>query len=146
MACYQIAKTCSASVSRIFLFLWRLPLGNTWICGHISILKIQLRTKINLFCVCVTVTFVLAEFVHIRNISAITDPILTKLLNPFFFVGFHFFGHKMLQTHNFLDLKFSGSKFLLNSEFLWTQNHFLTQNYFDPKNVTPKEGFVQNTF
>ena len=81
----------------------------------------------------------------VKEASAVCRSFLDGVV-IFIFVGFHFFGHKMLQTHNFLDLKFSGSKFLLNSEFLWTQNHFLTQNYFDPKNVTPKEGFVQNTF
>ena len=81
----------------------------------------------------------------VKEASAVCRSFLDGVV-IFIFEGFHFFGHKMLQTHNFLDLKFSGSKFLLNSEFLWTQNHFLTQNYFDPKNVTPKEGFVQNTF
>ena len=44
----------------------------------------------------VQVTFVLATFVHIKNISAITDPILTKRLNliflgPLIFLDQHLF-------------------------------------------------------
>ena len=43
----------------------------------------------------VLAAFVLATFVHIKNISAITDPILTKLFAPTF-----------LGALNFLDQKF----------------------------------------
>ena len=49
-------------------------------------------------------TFVLATFVHISNISAVADPILTKLLYPIFgaliFVD-HIFLTKLLQAQNF---------------------------------------------
>ena len=36
----------------------------------------------------VKATYVLATFVHIRNISAVTDPILTKLFGPNFWGPF----------------------------------------------------------
>ena len=47
--------------------------------------------------------FVLAIFFHIRNISAVTDPILTKLFEPNFlgaliFLGEHLFWTKYLST------------------------------------------------
>ena len=45
------SKTSNVSekISILVTFLW---LGNTWICGHFSILKNRLRTKINFFHVC----------------------------------------------------------------------------------------------
>ena len=54
-------------------------------------------------------TFVLVTFVHIRNISAVTDPILTKLCEPTF----------------------------LYLEIIWTQN-FVGPHFFDPKFYRPK--------
>ena len=50
-------------------------------------------------------TFVQATFVHIRNISAVTDPILTKLFGPDFLQALNFFGPKILLTQSFFGLK-----------------------------------------
>ena len=76
----------------------------------------------------VKATFVLVTFVHIRNVWAITDPILTKLF-WLKFVGALMFGTKIFEQ------KFFGTKilFYLNKfgpKFLWT-NFFSTKNFFN---------------
>ena len=55
--------------------------------------------------------YVLATFVNIRNILAVTDPMLTK-----------FFGPTSCSTHTFLD-----------PNIFWTQQFFFLQNFLDPK-------------
>ena len=62
--------------------------------------------------------FVLGTFVHDRNISAITDPILTKLLGP------NLFGDL-----EFLDQHFAWPKFLDRTIF-WTQNYDLRLRFW----------------
>ena len=64
----------------------------------------------------VQATFVLATFVHERNILAIPDPILTKLLGP------NFLGAFFLFTFTLLDPNFFGPKKSLEPKFFWTQN------------------------
>ena len=63
------------------------------------------------------VTFVRATFVHIKNISGITDPILTKL-----------FETKLLGDLIFL------TKILFNPKFSGPKN-FWPKNFFGPKKV-----------
>ena len=50
-------------------------------------------------------TFVLAKFVHIGNISAVTDPILTKLSDQFFgglnFWDQNFWNFDFFSTHKY---------------------------------------------
>ena len=55
----------------------------------------------------VQATFVLVTFVHIRNISAVTDPILTKFFVPNFLVALNFF------WQNFFGAKFVWPTFCL---------------------------------
>ena len=66
----------------------------------------------------VQATFVLATFVHIRNISAVTDQILTKLFGPNI-LGVLLFSTKILFEQNavpqiFGTLKSIGPKILLD--------------------------------
>ena len=67
-------------------------------------------------------TFVLVTFVHIRKISAVTDPILTKLCEPKFFAPGNYLDPKFcwtsfFWTHNFLDPKYRDLFFL--TWFFW---------------------------
>ena len=95
-------------------------------------------------------TFVLVTFVHIRNISAVTDRILTKHLGPDFFQTLTFLIKIFLpifcliqffwDLKNFVNLKYLDLIFCLDTNFFehifWTQyysdiNIFLTQHYSD---------------
>ena len=98
----------------------------------------------------VQATFVLATFVHIRNISAVTDLILTKLFVPNFwqaliflhtkFCGPTFFGPKIFQIKIFfrskisLDTKFCWRKVFLDTK-LFSTLKFLDQIFFLTKFV-----------
>ena len=78
-------------------------------------------------------TFVLAIFAHIRNISAVTDPILTKIFRPnlltaVIFWDQNFFGPKILWTLNFFHLNF-WTHIFLDFKFLWP-TFFWTSNFF----------------
>ena len=78
----------SLSVSWTLTLVWTNPPPKTFVSCHGSnfdkILKVgswECIEQIPTFTVTfVQATFVLATFVHIRSISAVTDPILTKLL------------------------------------------------------------------
>ena len=70
----------------------------------------------------------MATFVNISNISAVADPILTKLLGPDYlgaliFVGQHFSG-----------LNFFLTKYFLEQKFFSTPNFFY-QHFFGPNFV-----------
>ena len=72
----------------------------------------------------VQATFVLATFVHIRDISFVTDPILTKRL-----------GQDFLQASTVvIDIFFP--KFSL-TEFFWDLKNFLDQKFCEPKIFRP---------
>ena len=60
---------------------------------------------------CVHATYVLVTFVHISNISAVIDPILTKLFGPnilgaSIFVNKFFFGTRFFCTKSFFEPNF----------------------------------------
>ena len=85
-------------------------------------------------------TFGLGTFVHISNISDVTDPIFTKLFGPNIFGGWNIFRPKELRSQ-FLLLKIFWSQFLFWPNFFYPKL-FLTQflptfffnpNFFDPK-------------
>ena len=94
-------------------------------------------------------TFVWAIFVHIRYISAVADPILTKLFGPIL-LGLSFLEPNIFGTipfwtqiffepmsffnNNFLDQKFLGPNFklLAQKQFFLTKNSF-NKMYFLPK-------------
>ena len=76
-------------------------------------------------------TFVLATFVHIRNISAVTDPILTKqFAGGLNFFNQHFYNQNFLWTKFYLikffsinlfyGLKNISTKHFFGHTFLWT--------------------------
>ena len=75
-------------------------------------------------------TFVMARYFHFRNISAVTDPILTKLLAANFlgdliFVGQHFFGLNIFWLKCFGPktlLKFCLTNIFFYLEFIRTHN------------------------
>ena len=107
----------------------------------------------------VKATFVLATFVHIRNVSAVTDPILTKRLGPNFwqaltflieiFLGpYKFFGPTILWTQNLWTQNFVWTFF--SNKFFWTQifydiNIFWTPIFLDLKYL-PTQNFVKPNF
>ena len=104
----------------------------------------------------VRATFLLATFVHIRNISAVTEHILTKPFGPNFLHALISLDPKFcwptnFWSQNFLDRRFWDSKFLwtknfVDANFLWTQ-HFLTKNYCRPKSIFwPQIILVQKVF
>ena len=70
----------------------------------------------------VTMTFVLATFVYIRNITAVTDPIWQHFLNPIFCRPWTriLFGPKICLTQTFFNL-----------EIYWTQN-LVDHKYWEP--------------
>ena len=81
----------------------------------------------------VTVTFVQAtfgmtKFVHIRNISAVIDPLLTTLFRPNIFSRWYVFWPKC-----FLDQTFSWTKHFFEPHFLnyifWGHIFFCTKNF-----------------
>ena len=74
----------------------------------------------------VKATFVLATFVHTRNISAVTDPMLTKCLWPNFLQALIFLIEIFYQ--NFVWPNFFGTLKFFGPKILWTQN-FWTQNF-----------------
>ena len=79
--------------------------------------------------------FVMATFVHIRNISAVTGPILTKLFGP------NFFEIMIFVDQNVLGQNFFGPKFFLNTNF------FKPQIFFpDPKVLDQKSYWFQKNF
>ena len=78
-------------------------------------------------------TFVLVSFVNIRNISAVTDPILTKLYGPNIFLGLNLFGPKKNISQVHLDQLFFGTK----KFSVLTQKYFLP-NFFEPTFIQPK--------
>ena len=83
----------------------------------------------------VQATFVLATFFHIRNIVAVTDQILTQLLDSFscraYFFSEIFFTKKLLWPKLFCTLKK-----VLNLKFWWLKDFrpwfFFTLNFFRP--------------
>ena len=84
-------------------------------------------------------TYVLATLVHISNISAVTDQILTKLLDPIFggpdFCRQYLFGPKYFFDQNFFPPWFFWTRFFLDlksffPKISWTQN-FWTKNFFN---------------
>ena len=74
----------------------------------------------------VQATFILAIFVHIRNISAVTDPILTKRLGPNFLQALTFLIEIFLPK--FCEPKIFGPKVLFGHQFFWN-TFFFTQNF-----------------
>ena len=92
----------------------------------------------------VKATFVLATFVHIRNVSAVTDPILSKRFGPNFSQALTFLIEFFWDPIKFLDQQFCepkifGPKYLIghhffSNKFFWTQifwdKHFLYSNFF----------------
>ena len=96
----------------------------------------------------VKATYVLAIFVHIINILAVTDPIFTKLYRPNFWGALIFRPHLFKQTS--LDPNMSRPKifwikysytnlFYLNSygPVCFGPKIFCTQKFLDPKFVNP---------
>ena len=81
----------------------------------------------------VQATYVQATFVYISNISAVTDPILTKLFWPKF-LGSHFIG---------LSIFFKPKLFLDPKYF---SKIFSVQNFFGPKNICGAYIFLDPKF
>ena len=73
-------------------------------------------------------TYGMAIFVHISNILAVTDPILTKLFGPNFLGILNFF-EQIFWPKYFLGQKFFGLEFfwdrVFSTQILWTPNFFL---------------------
>ena len=99
-------------------------------------------------------TFVLATFVHIRMISAVTDPILTKCLEPNILQALFFLEillpkfclvNILCDLGNFLDLKFLRPKHFLDSNF-FDLKYLLTQNFVEPVFFRIKEFWVHKYF
>ena len=85
-------------------------------------------------------TFGLGTFVHISNISDVTDPIFTKLFGPNIFGGWNIFRPKELRSQ-FLLLKIFWSQFLFWPNFFYPKlflTQFLPTFYFWPKFFWPK--------
>ena len=82
----------------------------------------------------VTLTFVHTTFVHIRNISFVTDKIFMKLFRPNFLQAFFldeiFFSHKLVGSKIFWSKFFVGPKILLH------------QSFFDPKFLAQAVGLA----
>ena len=79
--------------------------------------------------------YVLVTFVHIRNISAVTGPILTKLFGPIIVVD-----------QNVLGQNFYRSKFFSHPKFFKTQKFFQSQNFFGPKSFSTQNCFRPKFF
>ena len=71
----------------------------------------------------VQATYVLAMFVHISNISAVSDPILTKLFGP------NFSGSKFLWTN----IIFFGPNLFVDQQFCWNQYFLESKKIFRSK-------------
>ena len=80
----------------------------------------------------VKATFVLATFVHIRNVSAVTDPILTKRLGPNFWQALTFLIEIFLGPYKFFGPTILWTQNLWIQNFVWTSIFFRT-NFFGPK-------------
>ena len=74
-------------------------------------------------------TFVLATFVQIRNVSAVTELILTKK-----------FGPNILRALIFLD------ELLVLPKFFWNKNFFGPQHFLDPTFFGPTFFWIPNSF
>ena len=69
----------------------------------------------------VQATYVLATFVHFSNISAVTDPILTKLFGPIF-LGLNIFWQTFFFGKTSFDLNIYCTKIFCTQSFLhWPQ-------------------------
>ena len=77
----------------------------------------------------VKATYVLAIFVHIRNISIVTDPILTKLFWPNFFQPNIFFAPKIIFEHFFTRM-FSDPTYFSGLNSFVDSNKFLDPNFY----------------
>ena len=95
----------------------------------------------------VQATYVLATFVHISNISAVTHPIFTKLFDPIFggknVFDQNFVTSKLFSNQNVLTWYLFGPKICLDPKICWTQS-FSNQNFFGWNFVKPKLLWAQN--
>ena len=106
----------------------------------------------------VKATYVLAKFVHISNISAVTDPILNKLFGPnflgviIFVLGPNFFGPKFFQTQNLFQAQnlwsgnFIGLTKIVRAQKNFQPKFFQTQIFFTPKIFFGLKYFGQKKF
>ena len=74
-------------------------------------------------------TIVRVIIVHIRNISTVTDPILTKLFGP------NYLGAKILFDPNFVGPKDFYTQNLFGPKFFWTEKFAGPQNFLDSKHL-----------
>ena len=79
------------------------------------------------------VTFVLAIFVQIGNISTATNPVFTKIFGPNFFACLNFLDQNFFRPNKFWTQNIFGPKKFSDPKFFWIQV-FTTQKFCpDPK-------------
>ena len=91
-------------------------------------------------------TYCLAAFVKISNISAVTDPILTKLFGPNFlwviiFVHQNIFGINFFRPKPFSQSNFFQTQIFLAQQFHLNPKFFQTQNFLDPRFLRQRSFF-----